>query len=359
MASPTRSRRLLIQWVIGLLGSWLFVWIVGPWFVNSILVRVHDHELDAITLREGDLIRWRSEGWADTRIGPHGLPGWTPNDATTRMILWGDSQVEGFCVSDHEKLAAQCVQVAKQKYHAAIDCLPMGRSGSDATDWSRLMERADELWEPVFHVWVVTELSDLIAITSADQGKPTTGRWAAESPAIIRAAKNFHADAAFQAARKLLFDPATGGLRSLRWTVGPVAKPLDVTNEAEQESINELLHKTRDRITFINERFDRRLLLVYSPAIPRINGEVVLEHPDDEAWNAFAAMVNDEIHIIDLRESFRQLWSESGRFARGFHNGSASDGHLNRFGNQLIVKAIVDWMNESGILETPSPMALP
>lgn len=359
MPSPTRSRRLLIQWVIGLLGSWLCVWIIGPRFVNSILVRVHDDELDTITLREGDLIRWRSEGWADTRIGPHGLPGWTPNDATTRMILWGDSQVEGFCVNDQEKLAAQCIQVANQKHQAAIDCLPMGRSGSDATDWSRIMERADELWDPTFHVWVVTELSDLIAITSTDQGKSTTGSWAAESPAIIRWAKKFHADVAFQAARKLLFDPATGGIRSLRWTVGPVVKQTEIANEADQESVNALLQQTRDRIVVINERFERRLLLVYAPAIPRINGEVVFEHPDDKAWNTFAAMANDEIPIIDMRDSFRQLWAESGRFARGFHNGSASDGHLNRFGNQLIAHAIVDWINETGSLEPSSPMAMP
>jgi hypothetical protein len=357
MASSTRSRRLLIQWVIGLLGSWLCVWIVGPWFVNSILVRVHDHELDTITLREGDVIRWRSEGWAETRIGRHGLPGWKPNDATTRMILWGDSQVEGFCVNDQEKLAAQCIQVAKQKYQATIDCLPMGRSGSDATDWSRIMDRADELWNPVIHVWVVTELSDLLAITSTDQGKPTTGSWAAESPAIIRRAKKFHADAAFQAARKLLFDPATGGIRSLRWAMGPIVKPTKIGNEADQESVDALLQKTRDRVAFFNERLDRRLALVYAPAMPRINGEVVLEHPDDEAWNTFAAMANDEIPIIDMRESFRLLWTESGKFARGFHNGSVSDGHLNRFGNQLVANAVVDWINEAGNLA--SPVALP
>jgi len=327
--------------------------------VNSILVRVYDQELDTITLREGDLIRWRSEGWADTRIGPHGLPGWAANDATTRVILWGDSQVEGFCVNDREKLAAQCIQVANQKYQAAIDCLPMGRSGSDATDWSRIMERADELWDPAYHVWVVTELSDLIAITSTDQGKPMTGSWAAESPAVICLAKKVHADAAFQAARKFLFDSTTGGLRSLRWAVGPVVKPTEVTNEADPEFINALLQKTRDRITLINKRFDRRLLLVYAPAVPRVRGELVLGHPDDEAWNAFVAMASDEIHIIDLRESFRELWSESGKFARGFHNGSASDGHLNRFGNYLVANAIVDWMSETGILDSPSSMALP
>lgn len=355
MALPLQSRFIILQWAIGLIGSWLCVWIFGPWFVNSILVRVQDAELQSVTLREGDRVRWRSEGWATTLIGPHGLPGWRPSDAATRMVVWGDSQVEGLCVEDEEKIAAQCIQLAAEQYWQTVDCLPMGRSGSDAGDWARTIERADRLWTPVLHVWVVTELSDLFAIASEQPEAPVRGTWSSESSSLIRLSKRLGADALFQAARKMFFDPETGSVRSLRWSVGPDSKSMVKTAPTP---MGPLIQEVCQRVAAINDRLHNRLLIVYVPAVPRIMNEIDFEHPDDPVWNAFEAAIQDKVSFIDLRTKLSESWRETGRFARGFHNGTPSDGHLNREGNRIIASGVVDWMNRHGVFGNSAQASL-
>ncbi|MGV3486893.1 MAG: hypothetical protein ACO1RT_20930 [Planctomycetaceae bacterium] len=344
------------SWLTGLLGSWALVWIAGPWLVNSILVRSVNPELGAITLREGDLIRWRSEGWASTRVGAHGLPGWKPNDAQMRLVIWGDSQVEGFCVNDDDKIHGQIVQFTKAKFGRSLDCLPIGRSGSDAADWNRLLDNAEKRWHPAVHVWIVTELSDLLALAEVASTTLAADRWQSPSPTWVVWAKRLHAEAAFQAARNLLLDPTTGGLRSLRFSPGRVpdrsvdGEPRPAGDEDSQRS----LPLVRSRLAQTSRSLNGRLLLVYAPAVPRIMaGKVVAEHPDDPLWDTLESeLTADAIAVVDLRQRFIEHWSEQGRFTRGFHNGTPSYGHLNPVGNRLIAEAIGEYLFQSGKLSS-------
>jgi hypothetical protein len=346
--SPTRSK-IFRQWFVGITGSWICVWLLGPWVVNSIIVRVKDPELGNITLREGELIRWRSEGWATTTIGPHGLPGWAPKQSSQRVVLWGDSQVEGFCIDDADKLCNQLVHLAELDSRS-IDCIPVGRSGTDAIDWQSQIAQADALWTPQAHLFVIAELSDLLCLDPTLHSTQTDDRWQAESPSVVVWARRLRAEAIFQAARNILLDPATGSVRSLRWSVGrsrPAGSEKAVVDPPKNE--NPTYERIAERLKELDQSLDHRFGIVYAPAVPRFAGDVITTHPDDLAWEELKQRLEErKIVTIDCRQAFIDRWNQNNQVTRGFHQGQLSYGHLNATGNRLIGQAILNRLKEQG-----------
>ena len=68
-------RSLLFRWIIGGIFGTAIVAITAPLFVRSYLPRPLDPVRGVTTMAPGRTFRWRSEGWANTHIGPHGMPG--------------------------------------------------------------------------------------------------------------------------------------------------------------------------------------------------------------------------------------------------------------------------------------------
>jgi hypothetical protein len=343
----------LRQWLVGILGSWTLVWLAGPLVLNSILLRVLDPALGVNTLRPGDLVRWRTEGWADTRIGPHGLPGWQSRDAPRRIVLWGDSQVEGVCVDDAEKIHNQLITYAHDQLQLELDCLPMGRSGADARDWQDLMDEADPLWDPTLHVWIVTDLSDLLSLVP-DQGFEPCRRWTVESPRWVKLAAKLRAEAVFAAGNRILRDPGTGDLRRLRFAVGPQAsssgvsgQPFDPTHSSSAEQASAKADAVVAAVVELKHRYKERLAILYAPPTPTLGQPIAIEHPDDLLFDLIhLKLVAAGIEVIDMRESFVGLWFSQRRLPRGFHNGVPGYGHLNADGNRLIAQAIASLARE-------------
>ncbi len=341
----TSSHQSYAHWIIGIFGSWFCVWLAGPWLLNSILVRVENPELRAISFREGDTIRWRTEGLATTLIGPQGLPGWLPNGSTNKIVLWGDSQVEGVCVNDQDKIANQIIRESLHSYVKKIDCLPMGRSGTNSSDWREWMPAADELLHPILHCWIVTDLSDLLAIASPSVDSASDDRWHAPSPAVVLWAKRFHGEAFFQSTRNLLFDPQTGRVRTLRWSLGPVTRQgVPASSFTAADVTTAISIRTCEQLEIIHRQFDDRFVILYAPGVPRIAERLRVDHPDDAAWDDLATrMHSKKIPVIDMRASFTARWNREQRLSRGFHNGTPGVGHLNALGNEWISKAIVEF----------------
>jgi len=390
----------LKQWLIGLFGSWGIVWLLGPLILNSILVRVVDTDLDIITHRPNTVVRWRSEGHGTTLIGPHGLPGWQPRNEDLnphlvsgtispahdipRIVIWGDSQVEGFCVADSDKIHNQTIQIAaaesqSQKgadslrrgqktngndsfpkgqsplpigpqYQIALDCLPMGRSGSDARDWIEVMPRAERLWQPDLHVWILTDLSDLTIAVSASQGDPGS-RWTMASPKWIRYAAAVRAQSLFAAAKRIFYDPSTDSRRRLDFSLGPrnLAVPMPLVRPTEKLALSDpTADLAAQMIMRLNEEYDHRLTVLYAPGTPRLMDGLVTEHPDDELWNEIHHRLRSQgIGVVDLRSAFINLWQTQTKVPRGFHNGMPSYGHLNPSGNRLVATGVIQLWKES------------
>lgn len=355
--SDKRQRRfpLLRRWAVGVLGSWLLVWLAGPLVLNSILVRVSDPDLGVNTLRPGDLIRWRSEGWGNTRTGPHGLPGWSPRPAAHRVILWGDSQVEGHCVDDPEKISNQVIAHANARAGLSLDCLPLGRSGADARDWRDLAPAVDALWGPRLHVWVVTDLSDLMAL-APQEGLAEYQRWTMESPRWVKLAAALRAEALFAAGKRIFRDPSTGGLRRLHFGIGPRSgPPLAETPPWEQPQDEGSVSPSADafaevvagEVALVADQLGGRLAILYAPAVPTLGRPLVTAHRDDAMFALLRGALQEQaIEVLDVREDFIALWHSQRRLPRGFHNGQPGYGHLNADGNRVVAEHVVSLIQE-------------
>jgi len=352
--------RTVRQWMTGILGSWLVVWLLGPLVLDSILIRTYDPALNVNTLRPGDVVHWRSEGWGRTVIGPHGLPGWQPREASSgaiaaqpplaKVVIWGDSQVEGVCVDDPVKIHNQAIRIAQDKHRLAIDCLPMGRSGADARDWQDLIADADNLWQPDLHIWVVTDLSDLTVAVSPDAAA-NYRRWTVESPAWVKFAKRIQAQALFAASKRVLRDPDTGEIRRLDFSIGPRTNDsiANLTMGESDDSANDeaIANAIANLLSKLSKSYDGRIAIVYAPATPRFSGGLVTDHPDDAAFAVIGkALESSGIAVGDCRQAFIDLWQSQRTIARGFHNGMPTYGHLNADGNRVVAEKIVVMLQE-------------
>ena len=341
-----------LRWATGLLGAFAVTWGLGRFGVDSILVRDRDVALDTVSLRPGDRIRWRSEGYGDTLVGPHGLPGWTPREAGRRVLLWGDSQVEGLCLPDNQKLHRQVINLIGDE----LDCdvLPLAKSGTDARDWQAAIPPAKRLWSPDGHVWVITELNDLEAILEPVPN-PTAYRWNEPSPGFVRVAKRLGADAFFAGAKRLLLDPDTGGLRRLDFRLGPRSGDSQASTRSgdgdypigmsEMTRGQRMVAVTR-RLVELRRQIDTFWLIVFVPQGPTIDRGSATMHLDDYSLedyvHAITALNDKGLVAIDMRDDFLSLWQNERRLPRGFHNGLPGAGHLNADGNRLIAAKIAE-----------------
>ena len=341
-----------LRWATGLLGAFAVTWGLGRFGVDSILVRDRDVALDTVSLRPGDRIRWRSEGYGDTLVGPHGLPGWTPREAGRRVLLWGDSQVEGLCLPDNQKLHRQVIDLIGDE----LDCdvLPLAKSGTDARDWQAAIPPAKRLWSPDGHVWVITELNDLEAILEPVPN-PTAYRWNEPSPGFVRVAKRLGADAFFAGAKRLLLDPDTGGLRRLDFRLGPRSGDSQANTRSgdgdypigmsEMTRGQRMVAVTR-RLVELRRQIDTFWLIVFVPQGPTIDRGSGTMHLDDYSLedyvHAITALNDKGLVAIDMRDDFLSLWQNERRLPRGFHNGLPGAGHLNADGNRLIAAKIAE-----------------
>ena len=113
------DRFILARWLSGLCLGTVVIAVTSPWFVRSYIPRVQDPVRAVEVYQPGARYRWRSEGYATSQIGPMGMVGTSTSDLESdpdvRYALWGDSQAEGVCVSDQQKIGALASDDSEQR----------------------------------------------------------------------------------------------------------------------------------------------------------------------------------------------------------------------------------------------------
>ena len=126
-------QKIIKHWMFGLIAGTIVIGVTSPLFVRSYPVRVWDDVRQRFVYPTSLRYRWRSEGYASSAVGPHGMMGQTrldEFDADQTIALWGDSQAEGVCVDDEDKLFS----LIEQRIPGSV-VLPFAVSGDDAIDW--------------------------------------------------------------------------------------------------------------------------------------------------------------------------------------------------------------------------------
>jgi len=322
-------QRLIIQWLAGTVVGTALIAVTSPLFVRSYVPRDIDLVRDVRTMPSGANYRWRSEGYANTQIGPHGMPGKVvigeANPAVTRMALWGDSQAEGVCVPDDEKLFAQLERLSD----GSLDVLPFARSGDDAADWVKQIPLVDRELAIDMHLILVAEVVDLL-ISDATTPESDDSNRLAKLPAFL-----------IQSSRNLISDSTTGSMRRLRFSVGPVSVgPVETvrTSAAKTTTVN-----WRSSIRQLRESTDKPIWILYAPPSPQVAfGKVNFDDDAADQFSEIQRIASDmDLKVINVHKDLCES-ARAGRWPHGFHNGQIGNGHLNAAGYAVIAEAFVD-----------------
>ncbi len=334
------GKRLVVRWCAGLLLGTLIIGITSPLFVRSYLPEQLDALRQSYLPAPGHQYRWRSEGYATTGIGMHGMPGRSEVPAarpgSIRVALWGDSQAEGVVVRDSQKLFVQIEREAKSSGDS-VQVLPFARSGENASHWLTQIPKVETELDIDVHLLMIVELSDLRAANDAPLPTPMYARENNWHSRIAAAVPGF----LIQTVRHLATDQE-GNRRQLRFSVGPVRQreaafvgrdaPLEVDHSAT------LWHDTMQTIRNISER---PIVILYAPRSPHIfDGKIVLHDWQDEQFQSMErAAIEAGLLVIDARGVLGDA-ARQGRWPHGFHNGEIGNGHLNAVGYQAIAEKV-------------------
>jgi hypothetical protein len=343
---PT-ARRLVATWIVGAVVGTAVIAISSPLFVRTYAPLHADPVRGAWTLPEGETYRWRSEGYADTQIGPFGMPGKTSlsdlGPGVLRVALWGDSQAEGVCVRDDQKLFAQAQQISvQQPSRHPLQVFPLARSGEDAADWVTQMPAAERQFAIDLHVLLIVDLPDLIAATDAPVPAPSKSDVAGANAAIAARLPAF----VIQAARYLLTQGDETTPRQLRFSIGPLATDA-VSHPSRPAPMGE--ERWLEPLMAMRRASALPILILYAPKSPQIvNGKVVQQDAsatDFEAMKVVAQAAG--IAVVDVGPSLRES-ARQGKWPHGFHNGVIGSGHLNAQGYAVVASQLVSAALEQG-----------
>lgn len=324
----TDTRRLVVHWIVGALAGTVIIAITSPLFVRSYLPR--ELNRDVRTLPANSTYRWRSEGYADTQIGPLGMPGKTSirarSDDVTRVALWGDSQSEGVCVCDEHKIFAWADRLGGGR----CEVFPFARSGDNAADWLAQLPLVEERLSIDLHVFQIVELSDLQAasdgprrVVSNDEAIDQIAKWL---PAFI-----------IQAVRNLATDADRTTHRTLRFSLGPVSAP-------GHPPPSDFEHHFDWSASFraIATATNRPVLILYAPRVPQImDGKVEFDDPEADEFVAMRESARSAgFFVADASESLRKS-ARLRAWPHGFHNGRIGSGHLNEIGNRIVASYLI------------------
>ncbi|TWU02247.1 SGNH/GDSL hydrolase family protein [Stieleria varia] len=342
---------MIFRWLVGAVIGTTIIGLTSPWFIRSYLPLSASAERGVWVLEPGQTYRWRSEGYADTMIGPMGMPGRRSiapvqrnSSRSLRVALWGDSQAEGVSVTDQNKLFAAIEQASNGNAVA----FPLARSGENAADWVTQMPRVETALGIELHLLLIVDLEDLISATEAPLPPPSEQDAVAAKNALAKRLPAF----VIQAARNLLTQSDGMTPRELRFAIGPPEATPDAVDAKEPgdaiESMTDASQSTVDWASVLKAIDDATTLpiaVVYAPKVPMIVSGRIVRQSDtaDEFETMKQVAASRGIHVIDVRNRLLES-ADAGRWPHGFHNGQFGSGHLNADGNRVIAESLNEFL---------------
>lgn len=360
------------QWALGLALSLAVAWLAGAVLLDTVQPLRLDAALGRYVAAPGTVLRTRSEGWASSRVGEHGIRGLPAGRLPEgpKVVFWGDSFVEGAQVDDAARMAQRFGELATSaglglngrdlngKGLAGVGVA----TGGDALPDFLLKARATTpaLGEVRLHVFVLPRMADLLP------GAFRPGR------ASFLASPTFHlapgderpsraALALAPAFRRLELAGAFAAyerLRALspRWSVGPPVTPGTAPAPLSMPLSVPLLMPDTAAMRFLvghalqtaRENGGGGVLFLHVPSLPRIAaGAVALDDPEAALARAFADVcAGAGAGFLDMGADFQAFFRSTGRFSRGFFNTPPGSGHLNEDGHRLVAQAVVRYIQE-------------
>ncbi|MDB4807723.1 hypothetical protein OAH22_02580 [bacterium] len=377
-SGPHSVWALLRRWLLGAVAGTCLIAVTSPLFLRSYLPLNADPVRGVWTLPPDSEYRWRSEGYADTSIGPLGMPGKTTGleNSSERLAeqlgtveqtkisplqiaLWGDSQAEGVSVGDADKLFAKIESMSG----GDLNVYPLARSGENAADWVTQMPRVEKQLGIDQHVILVVEPADVLAAVDAPVASPSPKDVSAANSALAAWLPAF----VIQAARNVLREPDSVTPRRLRFAVGPVSdvsypraknSPTESSENSGDSPSRDDFAKWSRALTAIRNATQLPVVFLYAPLSPQIiDGKIRWQDPTADQFLLLQQAAEElKMSVVDARDELRNSVASDGRWPHGFHNGRMGTGHLNQVGNQVLAAKLVEGFSDlRGESTLPSP----
>ncbi len=332
----------------------LLVCLTAPFFISNLKVYDWNDELNIFVFSGGYIHRERDEGWADTHFGEMGISGIRnlSMDAGSSAVvsIWGDSHVEALQVPDSCKLSQQATNIWNENHKGRIRFFGMAQSYWSVADYVYLIPRLEKIITPVAHIIVLGEhgLKDItpdgtsflepnfafIPHQKIDKRKNELLR------KVDTAGCSYPFLALWQPIRALRERLSTHGLRFIP---GPIVQKVELLASKDWSvPTRSLINAWYFALSKLRQTSRQPLIIVYLPEIPRLSdGEIICVDDQEGLIAKFRSICDEhEILFVDLTYKFIDGVKLNRRFARGFHNGQLSVGHLNEFGHLLTAEAI-------------------
>lgn len=337
-------------WSGGFVCSTLLVWGLSAVFSNSIVPVEWDDELGLFVLSSGTVSRFRSEGWADTRIGKHGLTiagERVLKGASHKMIIWGDSFAEAVQIDDSRRIANLFNTMS-----TSLQAFTVAGGGRGVADYYFDIPRYEKLADNIEgHVILIAGLDDVLPGRHVGcHSRFLSDPWRFEASACPPSDLSLRF-APFASRWKLEFLYALyRGMKDypFRFTPGRVADgrddrrvaPMEKMGQAWEFLVQSLKAQTSGFITF-----------VYVPPGPFLqDGQVVTSDPEEALKGEFRAICESAgVGFIDMSREYADLYTRDGRLPRGFFNSPPGVGHLNEDGQRLIAERVHEFIEREGL----------
>lgn len=372
------------RWLFAGILSLGVIWGVTAFFTENLYPRNWSPELERNVPVTGSYFQKRTEGWATTRFGEFGLPGISgplPREVP-KVLIWGDSFVQGFHVPDEDKLANRLTGLIEGDPELKrIQGLATAQNGWSVADFVFHIPHYEEaLGNPALHVIHLHTLEDIYPDRNPEHrlslflSEPELHfeRYDNEFRELEEPVRESSSEKMLMAARAQFFARTGGRLLSslrgqgLRFHLGRQRRG----SHGEEEGIagwSDLLdpdwvdsEPPREAWRFALDRLyesaEAPVLVVYVPVTPTLfRGQVSTRNPEEKLIPSFSEVCDRSgVHFVSAERSFLEYWKSSGgEFPHGFSNSRPWEGHYNREGHRLVAEVIYEWVKENSHVVYP------
>lgn len=346
-------RKQLTIWVFGFVFSLLFIWGVSAVFLGSIRPKVWDSAVGRFIDVPGLTYRHRSEGWADTCPGLHGMSRESAEvffSPGPKFLFWGDSYAEAVQVSPEERAVNVYNALAGQGKPRGVT---IADSGLTVADYYFYIPRYEALTDNVVaHIFLLDGLRGIMPGSHLDcHSQFLADPWRFEEhlcepselaqrygPMINRSRLDF-LHGLYRSLRDYSFRFSVGNLTQRRPVIRPEKEELspERMESAWRFLLAELARETRARLVFI-----------YAPLSPALSrGNIRYENEEDKAKKALFARLCREAgaDFIDLSADFLSLYEKDGTLTMGFFNTPQGAGHFNASGQAVVARGLLRYFS--------------
>lgn len=242
------------------------------------------------------------------------------NDMDINVLIMGSSHTEAYQISQSESVTGRLNALLEDKTVYNI-----GVSGHNFLVCSCNFEAAMEKYHPSQYVVIETAR---IAFTNEELNSVLTGTLP-ELPDHSGGILGFLSSNQFL---RLIY-------AQLKGFMGQAAEDNDEVESSirPQNADSETLDDVLSMLSKINAQYGTKIIIVYHPAA-RINsdGSLLLPSEDTERELFSSLCMKNDITFLDMTERFTYEYNVNHLLPHGFANSSVGNGHLNKYGHQMI-----------------------